>query len=80
LKIGQGLRGVLGRQYGVPMATFRAVEGLHTSKSGTLHGWYVERSERDKDPDIVSPLLETQMEAEAQAKRRNEEEPVPPHA
>ncbi len=63
------------------MATFRAVEGWHSSKSGTLHGWYVERSDQAKDdPEIVSPLLETQAEAEAQAKHRNEEEAIAPHA
>jgi hypothetical protein len=59
------------------MATYRAVDGLHATTAETLRGWYVERTEPDSDPVIVSPLLRTKLEAEEQAKRRNEEEPRP---
>ena len=56
------------------MVTYRAVRGLRAAQYSTRHGWFVERSRQDQDPEIVSPLFETKAEAEAHAKQCNEED------
>ena len=60
------------------MVTYRAVQGLQATQYANRHGWFVERSRQDLDPEIVSPLFETKAEAEAHAKQCNAEE-LGPH-